>query len=164
MLKRYQFAEPEKSEKESANLLNVNPNAILIADGDRTAAKKKGSRIKNRVQKIVNQIQNLQNGYAWVTKAKEVENYIPAKVLEMIWKIDNLPQIGRYEFFSHNPKTNKERKGYLQKHLGNKDFDKVELAIKVAQLLVDRQMLSGIFDLENEMMEICRLIKKWNNP
>lgn len=163
LLKHYQFAEPEKSEKELANLLNINPNAIIIADGDRTAAKGKVSEIKNRVKKIINQIKNLPNGYAWVTKAKEVENYIPVKVLEIIWNKSNLPKIGQYEFFCHNPKTNRDRKGYLQKHLGNKDFDKVELAIKVAQL-VDRQMLSGMFDLEKEMREICELIKKWNNP
>jgi len=162
LLSRYQFKPPEEVEKEKSNLLSVNSNAILIADGDRTSAEGKDSRIKERIIRIRKQIEDLPNGYSWVTVAKEVENYIPSAVLEKIWNKENLPKIGKYEYFCHNPNNENKNKGYLQKHLGKKTFDKVELALMVVPYL-DLKTLSGLFDLESEMKKICYRIKEWSN-
>lgn len=161
LLAKDSFATDEESDKQRANLLKINSNAILIADGDRTAAHGAGSRVKKRVSAIKKEIEQLPNGYVWITDAKEIENYVPEVVLENIWNKSKLPPIGQYEYFYHEPTKSSKLKGYFQKHCRMKTFDKVKFANQVApNMTLDN--IKAKFDLDKEMQKIIAQIKKWN--
>ena len=96
ILARTQFTAPEEAEPELANLLQVNPNVIVVCDGDRSS---KGAVLKDRVKRIRAEIQKMDRAYIWVTRAKEVENYIPGSVLGEALGLASIPDPGQYESF-----------------------------------------------------------------
>jgi putative ATP-dependent endonuclease of the OLD family len=149
------------SDEDRADILQINKNAVLIADGDRSAADGPGSRIKLRVSRIKKPIEALGNGHAWVTDAKEIENYIPAEVLGELWSKSDLPPIDRYEHFSRQPTESDRNRGYIHKHCGRKSFNKVGLARAVAPLMTCEN-LAGLFDLEEQVAKLCDRIRGWN--
>ena len=73
LLSRYEALAPGEEAPESVNILAVNTNAILICDGDRTAERGKGSKIKRRVSFLKAQLGRLPSSYRWITEAKEIE-------------------------------------------------------------------------------------------
>ena len=56
LLARTQFKPPEEAQDDLANLLRVNPNIVVVCDGDRQT---KGSHIKNRVRRIREEVQDI---------------------------------------------------------------------------------------------------------
>lgn len=140
------------------NLLQVNPNAVLLADGDRTS---KGSRIKQRVRDIKNEIEALPKSHVWVSKAKEVESYVPLEVLRDLFNKPRLKVIDQYEPFSKEPTKRSPDKGYFQKHSPTKTFNKVDFAQRVIPKLKLLE-LKTIFEWEKEMDQIVRTIQSWN--
>ena len=67
-----------EDEKELINLLNVNRNAIIILDSDKTNRNKTLNKTKTRILEEASKNFIL----TWVTKGREIENYIPEKVLK----------------------------------------------------------------------------------
>ena len=68
LLARTQFMSPEEAEEAETDLVNllwVNPNIIVVCDGDRTA---KDSDIKGRVKRIETEIQKIPNAHIWITR------------------------------------------------------------------------------------------------
>ena len=91
LLARTQFAAPEKAEAELVNLFRVNPNVIVVCDGDRTSASGEGSRIKGRVQRINTEVKLIPGAHIWITEAKEIENYLAGVVLKMYLRLIVFP-------------------------------------------------------------------------
>ena len=161
LLANYDFSSRNTNDPNLSNLLNINPNAILIADGDRTSMKGKGSKIKQRVSRIAKQIGELKHGFCWITKAKEIESYIPTPALEKHYEKKHLRPIGQYERFSYQNGERTTEMGYLQSVIKKKTFDKVKLAKQVVQL-IDKNDIESLFDLDENMVKICNMIKQWN--
>jgi len=158
ILSHHSFA---PSEKDRANLLRVNPNAVLIADGDRTSKTGNGSRIKPRVSEIKKEVEALPKSHVWVSDAKEVESYIPLSVLKNLFGKATLPPVDQYEPFSKEPSKSSPAKGYFQKHSPTKTFNKVEFAQQVIPLLKTAE-LKKIFEWDKEMERIVATIQSWN--
>jgi putative ATP-dependent endonuclease of OLD family len=160
LLARAKFAAPEKPETELVNLLCVNPNIMVVCDGDRTAESGEGSALKNRVLRIQGEVEKIHGAHIWITEAKEIENYLPGAVLAAAIGADNLLDPGQYEHFF--PRENVgEKQSYLESHLKRKTYDKVELAVQSAPHMT-KELMKPRFDLGRQMEQIIAAIQRWN--
>jgi hypothetical protein len=152
LLAHFDPNDPQISDSEAVNILRVNRHAILIGDSDKT---KSDDSLKPRLGKMKTAMEKMK-AYIWVTDAKEIENYVPAAVLNKIFNKDNLPEIKQYEVFRRE-----DKKDYWHKNELTGSFDKVEFAHKVVSHLL-KEDLDKRFELKVRMAEICEKIKKWN--
>lgn len=156
LLARAQIVAPEEAEKDLVNLFRINPNIIVVCDGDRSA---QGSRIKDRVRRIRTEVKKTPNAHIWVTKAREIENYLPGVVLAKVSKVRTLKDPGQYEPFF--PRKGEPKASYAETRMKRKGLDKMDLAISCAPYL-DKTMMAGRFDWEEEMQLIVDKIRSWN--
>ncbi len=151
-----QFKSPEEAETDLANLLQVNPNIIVVCDGDRTT---KDSDIKGRVKKIHTEVQKIPDAHIWITDAKEIENYIPGSVIEKVFDFSGLRDPDRYENFFPRKKACSE--SYIKANLNRRNVDKVDLArLSVPHMTND--IMADRFDWKRQMNKIVDLIESWN--
>jgi hypothetical protein len=139
-------------QQETIDILNVNKNALLLIDSDKLSAT---SAINTTKQRIIKEIESV-GGFSWVTKGKEIENYIPAVVVKSVLQLEAVAQVGQYEKFNEYLNTLKENEG--EAYLSNKVF----FAEKILPNLTKEQ-LQGILDLDEKMVAAVTEIKKWNN-
>lgn len=160
VLARTQFASPEDSDDELANLLRINPNIVVVCDGDRTAEKGKGSRIKKRVQRIRSELEQIPGSTLWITAGKEIESYLTVASLADFATVDatRAPQIHERIF----PSTSKAEAGksYFEKVLKRRSVDKISLAMHAAPLMTKAD-LSERFELAVQVEAIVRAIRAW---
>ena len=152
LLARIQFNSPEEAEEaenDLVNLLWVNPNIIVVCDGDQTA---KDSDIKNRVRRIQEEIKEIPDAHIWITSAKEIENYIPGSVLEEALNRSGLRDPGQYENFF--PRKKACTKSYIEANLKKRNVDKMDLArLSVPHMTND--IMADRFDWKEQMKENC---------
>lgn len=147
---------PSEEETELANLLRVNPNIVVVCDGDRASDK---SRIKGRVKRIRAEVENIPRAYIWITKAREIENYIPGAVLGEALGLKSLPDPGQHESFF--PRKGSSGKSYLEVRMSRKHVEKMELAMQSAPHMT-KDIMADRFDLEEQMGKIVDRITSWN--
>lgn len=157
LLARTQFASPEKAEAELVNLFRVNPNVIVVCDGDRT---RKGARVKDRVGRIRSEVLKIPNAHIWVTNAREIENYIPGEVLAKALVHNALPDPGQYEMFF--PRKGNPGASYIEKRLKRKTLDKMDLAVLCAPKM-DKAIMVGRFEWEQQIANVVERIRSWNS-
>jgi hypothetical protein len=160
LLARTQFTPPEDAEAELVNLFRINPNIIVICDGDRTAENGEGSSIKDRVRRIESEVKKIPGAHIWITEAKEIENYAPGSVLAKVFGHESLPDPGQYETFF--PLSGSENKSsYVEHRLNRKGSDKMELAVQAAPHMTKENM-SQRFELAAQIELIIGRIQNWN--
>lgn len=156
LLARTQFVGPENAENEFVNLLLINPNIVVICDGDRTS---RAAGLKPRVQRIRKELDSVPGSVLWVTQPKEIEGYLSGELLS---RALGLPEPVRdseqYELIF--PKTNKDGSSYVEAILKRSSIDKIELAAKCA--LGERQDFAQRFDWEKRMVAVVDAIARWN--
>ncbi len=146
--------QPSEKETELANLFRVNPNIVVMCDGDRAS---EDSPLKVRVLRIRMEVENIPGAHIWITTAREIENYLPGSVLEKALDLPSLPDPEQYEsFFPRN-----ETSSYIEVRLSRKHFDKMRLAIQSAPHMT-KDLMAGRFDWGEQMREIVERIKSWN--
>src|SRR5207253_9462944 len=96
LLARTQFASPEQAEAELVNLFRVNPNIVVVCDGDRVGP---GARVKDRVRRIRAEVRRIPGAHIWVTSAREIENYLPGAAISTALGPTRLPDPTQYEAF-----------------------------------------------------------------
>ncbi len=156
LLARIQFKSPEEGETDLVNLLSVNPNIIVVCDGDQTA---KDSDIKGRVKRINREIKKIPDAHIWITSAKEIENYIPGSVLEKALDRSGLRDPEQYENFFPRKKACSE--SYIEANLKKRNVDKVDLA-KASVPRMTNDIMADRFDWEEQMKKIVARIESWN--
>lgn len=142
------------------DLLSINHNLYIICDSDKSS---RYSRYKKRVKDIREIVEKLQDtgidAGLWITKCREIENYLTANLLNRSFKgkVDSDPK--QYEnLFNSNDKRDRN---YLQKVLGKNSIDKLELARKVT----DHMKITDFekrFDWNMKMKELVNKIRQWN--
>ncbi len=157
LLARTQFKSPEEAEAELVNLFRVNPNIIVVCDGDRTES---GKRVKNRVRRIRAEVKKIPGAHIWVTDAKEIENYIPGGVLTQSLEIAALPDPTQYENFF--PRKGSPGSSYIEARINRKGLDKMDLAVMSAPHM-DKLMMLGRFEWAVQMQQIVERIDSWNH-
>lgn len=142
----------EKEENDLINLLNVNRNSIILIDSDK---KNKQASI-NTTKKRIEEEANKNNILCWITKGREIENYVPEKLVK---EIIGIP--GGKETFDQYQNI-EEFLNSLKEGLGNKFLkDK----IGYAKTFTDNVHLDDYkesLDLNIRMTEVVKKIEQWN--
>ena len=157
LLARTQFKPPEEAEADLVNLIRVNPNIIVVCDGDRVS---KDSDIKNRVRRIQEEVKEIPDAHIWITSAKEIENYIPGSVLAKALDRSELRDPEQYENFFPRKKACSE--SYIEANLNRRNVDKIDLAMSIVQYM-EKGIMAKRFDWEEQMKKIVARIKSWNS-
>lgn len=138
--------------EEAISILKVNRNCILIMDSDKNAAQGKINATKTRIKEEIETIQ----GMAWITKGKEIENYLPQEALKAHFNNDNLPELEQFKKF---PEFLNE---VVAEGEGDKFSDNKVLFAERLTPLLSKEMLEGVLDLNEKIEEACKRIKEWN--
>jgi predicted ATPase len=139
--------EQEKELDDLINLLKVNRHAIILIDSDKSKEKDELNKTKKRVIAETKQVE----GFAWVTKGRFIENYIPVKTLKSLNPQLNPRSKWKYAKFENYSKV-----------LGNGPrLEKVDFAKRVIPKLL-LEDLEGHLDWKKRMEEIVAKIREWN--
>lgn len=144
-------------ETDFINLLLTNRNAAILIDSDKRSSNSKINATKKRIKDEF--IKN--NSFYWITKGKEIENYLSKEVILKYYfnyskknhSIKNFEQYQRIDDFLDIIKEN-EGKKFLR--------GKIEFAQKL-MLNVQKSDFENILDLDKKMKELILEINKWNS-
>ena len=156
LLARTQFKAPDEADTELANLFQVNPNIVVVCDSDRSS---RSSALKGRVRRIRGEVDQTPVGHIWMTRAREIENYLPGGVLEQALGASSLPDPGQFDSFF--PRKRSRQKSYIEENLKRQHFDKMELAMSSVPHMT-RELMESRFDWKEQMTKIVERIEFWN--
>lgn len=156
LLARTQFVPPEEAEAELVNLFRVNPNIIVVCDGDRSGTHVK---LKKRVRRISREVKKIPLAHVWVTQAREIENYIPGSVLTKALSLKALPDPTQYDAFF--PRKGSPGASYVETQLSRKGVHKMDLAA-LSLPHMDSATMAERFDWKQQMEQMVKLIDSWN--
>lgn len=135
-----------KEADDMINVLMTNRNAAILIDSDKRT---KNSRINDTKKRIREEFQS-NNMFCWITKGKEIENYIPWEAINKKYpRIDK--QCGEYELFPEYIKT--VYSGFVQ--------SKVKFAKEICPYIT-KENSSELLDLQKNIKLLIEQIKKWN--
>jgi hypothetical protein len=163
LLAHDQITPPEDAElRDFVNLLQVNPNLIVVCDSDRTSGAGEGSQFRPRLTRLKAELESLalDSHHLWITAAKEIENYLPGFVLGEVYCKPGLPDPLEYERFFPSV-TGTPKRSYIERHLNRKTVDKVELALESVKHMTHDLMCTR-FDYYAQMRKIVDTIQLWN--
>ncbi|MGH1415554.1 MAG: AAA family ATPase [Pelagimonas sp.] len=131
-------------------LRDLNRNMAIMMDSDKST---KGGILKPNVQRIVDA--TTEHGMTWVTKGREIENYVEPSVLEAALKAAH-PQL----YDSPAERGEFEHAFYFRKEDGEvyEKADKVKVAKQVCETDADLNVL----DLKEKINKLVTFIKKSN--
>lgn len=142
-------AEEEEDDKRFIKMLHINRHAVILMDSDKA---KEDDEYKDRVKKILADTAGSKNSVAWVTQGREIENYIPASVLESYF--GKKPALDEFSSVGNEYKS--------IKNVGS--FDKVRFASEITKLpAYTREALEGQLDLKEKMAEVIEHIRNCNS-
>ena len=126
------------------NLLKINKNSYVVMDSDKRNVR---SQLKDRVKRIKEELPHTH----WVTKGKEIENYLPSAALTSYFGKD--VQVKQFDLFPDIYKRNR--------HV--KSFNKVQFAAEIIQdSNYTKESLSKCLDLEQQIKKLITFIRKSN--
>lgn len=141
-----------EEQQETIDILNVNKNALLIIDSDKSSAR---ATINLTKQRLINEIEGV-GGIAWVTKGKEIENYVTASSVNQALGVTTGTQVGQFDKFDQY--LNSLKAGEGERYLNNK----VLFAENIVPNL-NKEELQTVLDMQQKMNSVVTEIKKWNN-
>ena len=157
LLSQVQFAPSDDANPDLANLFAINPNVVVVCDGDRS---NRGAALKKRVRRIFEEVSTAPKGHTWITRAREVENYVPGSILAAALGRRSLPDPEQNEqMFSRKAMAGRSN---FERCLGKRSVDKTELAILCAPQMT-KEIMKERFDWEAQMKEIVDRVKTWND-
>lgn len=133
------------------NLMNVNKNSIILIDSDKTSKAKHINVTKKRIQEEFEKNGQL----CWITKGKEIENYVPKQIIS--------------SFYSNTVDEEFEQYDTIDKFLNRYKDDEGEKfkksKIKYAQEYIEKMTMENMinsFDIDDKMKKVIKEIEKWN--
>jgi hypothetical protein len=134
------------------SILNANRNAIMLIDSDKRTQQTPINQTKQRIKEEFLAME----AHCWITKGKEIENYIPSTVVDAYWELTDSDQVGRYDsFFDYLDNLSN---GQGTKYNAKKPL----LAEKLAPYMT-RENLAGVLDIDANMIQVCNEIRAWNS-
>ena len=128
------------------SILKTNHNSFIVMDSDK---KYPQTPINDTKKRIISEVEKNGSKY-WLTKGKEIENYLPASVIEETTN-GKIKTINQFEAIG---------KTYQKKT--NKSIDKIAFAKDATQLLTV-QNSKDILDLKKQVESLYKVIESWNN-
>ena len=156
LLARTQFKTPEEADDGLVNLLQVNPNVVVVCDSDRSSG---DVELKNRVKRICTEVDILPKGHIWTTAAAEIENYLPGGILGTALSLSSLPDPEQHESFF--PRNRLQTNSYIEGNLNRRHLDKMKLAALCAPHMT-KELMEPRFDWNEQMEKIVKRITSWN--
>lgn len=142
-----------EDENELVNLMSVNRNAIIVLDSD-----KKGNNAPlNKTKKRIIEEARKQGILVWVTKGREIENYIPELLIKKKYNKENSKcSFGQFQ-------NVEEFIDKLKKGEGNKFLrDKINFA-KDITTDCNWECFKDCYDLDKMITKIESKVLDWNN-
>lgn len=134
------------------SILNANRNAIMLIDSDKRTQQTPINQTKQRIKEEFLAME----AHCWITKGKEIENYIPSTVVDAYWELTGSEQVGIYDsFFDYLDNLSN---GQGTKYNAKKPL----LAEKLAPYMT-RENLTEVLDLDANMIQVCNEIQAWNS-
>lgn len=130
------------------SILTTNRHAAIIIDSDK---KKRNTSINDTKKRIVKEFED-HNMFAWVTKGKEIENYIPASAISLTFDCGEMDECGQYELFPD----------YIHKLCPNFTSQKVYIANKVIKSITFENSKDKL-DLQSQIRTLYKQIQDWNS-
>jgi len=134
------------------SILNANRNALILIDSDKRSQQ---SRINDTKQRIKDEFDALR-AFCWITKGKEIENYIPLEVLNSRWGVQAVEHVGRYDSYFD----------YLDQFVngeGAKYSNKKTLMAEELIPHMTKENLVQMLDINENMERVCGAIESWNS-
>ena len=129
------------------NILTTNRNAAIVIDSDKKTRSTPLSDTKKRIIEEFSKLKML----SWVTKGKEIENYIPFEAINVAYSCKLSAQCQQYESFLE----------YISKARKSFSNEKVPFARKVAPH-IGKSNSSTLYGLENQIQKLHQQIQAWN--
>ncbi len=142
----------KKSEDDLVNLININRNSIVIIDSDKKSIHSPINSTKKRIKKECEK----NNIMCWITKGREIENYIPDILVKKVKGFEknkkSYSQFQNMEDFLDS----------LQKGLGKKFLrDKISFSREITSSADLKDFLNSL-DLNTKMKQLIKIISSWN--
>lgn len=134
------------------SILNANRNAIMVIDSDKRSQQARINATKQRIRREFEAM----NAICWITRGKEIENYISSEVVDKYWGIEESATVNQYNSFFDHVDSLKDGEG--KKYSTKKSL----LAEKLVQHMTIQNM-EGVLDLDERLKAICEEIRNWNS-
>ena len=138
------------SATEQTNLINIlttNRNAAIIMDSDK---RYRNATINSTKKRIIQEFEAL-NMFSWVTKGKEIENYLSKDSLEKMNNKTIERECKQFELYSE----------YVEAYYKNFSQGKVPFANKIKSFITYENS-KNILDLKKQVESLYNQISKWN--
>lgn len=126
------------------NILLTNRNSAIVMDSDKKHRNTKVRETKKRVEKEFTD----KRLFSWITKGREIENYLSNTAIENALGLSPIAQCDIYEKFSD----------YINEYYKNFNSKKVPFAKKVKDSIDS----TNVLDLEQKIKKLYKEIKRWN--
>jgi len=141
----------EDNEHSGVSLLRANRKCCILIDSDKRAQQ---SRLNETKRRIVAEVESI-GGLAWVTKGKEIENYLPSSAIARYLNQVSVDQVGQYDDFS-------EYLDALESGAGSKFLRQKPLFAGQLAPHLKRDDCSSILDANTRISELCKFITRCN--
>ena len=138
------------SAKETTDLINIittNRNAAIVMDSDKTS---RSTKINETKKRIVAEFDTL-SMFHWVTKGKEIENYLPKQAIEGMFEITIKKACMQYQLFPE----------FIKKYYKSFSSKKVPFANEIKGFITKEDSI-GMLDLKKQVEQLYKQIQKWN--
>ncbi|WP_404354566.1 ATP-dependent nuclease [Exiguobacterium aurantiacum] len=151
LLSHFHLSSEHKNESSLINLLLTNRNSAILIDSDKRSSNTPINSTKKRIKKEFEDA----NLFCWITKGREIENYIPKEALEKKYEKSNL-DFGQYDSISDTLNMIKEKEG--SRFLNGK----VEFSKNICKYF-SNENLEETLDLRKQVLSLIAEINKWNS-
>ena len=128
------------------SILKTNQNAAIVIDSDKKQENARINSTKARIRKEFDAI----GGFCWITKGKEIENYISTQALRAKYGED-LPVLGQYDLFPE----------YIESKFKGFSSKKVSFSKGIVEHISSTNS-KDVLDLKKQIEKLHGLIQKWN--
>ena len=136
-----------EEETDLISIITTNRNAAIVIDSDK---RNRPMPLNSTKKRIIDEF-GKKKMFCWVTKGKEIENYISKDAIESMLgtRIEN--QCKKYELFPE----------YIEAYYKNFTYKKVPFANEIKDYITKENSLS-ILDLSTQIKTLYNEMKKWN--
>lgn len=133
------------------SLFQANRNSAILIDSDKRKAQ---SRLKPTAMRIKSEFEKM-GSISWITKGREIENYIPGDAIEaLIGQHPDTPLEQYDSFFDYIER--------LMPSDGSRYRAKKMLLAEQICPLLTLEMISPVLDLKTRLDDLCGAIRRWN--
>lgn len=153
LLAHFTALAPEPPQTEEISIFRLNRNAALIIDSDKNNPSEELNETKKR---LISEIE-ASGGMAWITAGREIENYLPKKIVSEFIGSEEPKHIDQFQKFPNLLDQLKPGEGLGEKF----NRQKAMFAEKISERFSKEQCLS-LLDLNVKMTALCTKISGWN--